>query len=367
MTYTLRVPDDYDAERGAPLVVALHGSGDTHENFMKCMGSRLVEGGSLSAYRDCIWVVPDAPDRVSWTPDRDGPEILRICRAVCGEFPVTWRMVLGHSAGGWTAMHLVQQAPGDWESVLVSAAGMPDGWTAPAGERVRGVPFRFVVGADDPNRPHSEGAPAAMERMGFRHVACDVVPGKGHELCIEQIQAARAWFDEMRRREGLARPLTPQEYAALLAPFREACKSADWAAVAENGAKIVGSGLPAAATDFLSGVRPLLRTPPEDVALLAAVVELVGRSGADGSARIAAGYLSDARSDVACAAARGLGATAEKRDAIGALLRELRAAQPPLSEAIEEALRTLTGAEGVTGAEGWNRWWTRNRSTFGRE
>ena len=122
-------------------------------------------------------------------------------------------VVVGHSLGCVTALHVLASAPGDWRLgglVLVAGFDVPqpavpevDAFTATAPDvaRVAAVTVhRHVVGADDDTTVAPADTRALAERLG---ATFDVVPGGGHLRAQDGFDTLPVVRDRVRAALGL--------------------------------------------------------------------------------------------------------------------------------------------------------------------
>ncbi|MCK6572648.1 dienelactone hydrolase family protein [Myxococcota bacterium] len=181
------VPGGYGA--GGPLVLALHGNGDTADNF--CATSGVC---AFAAARGALVITPDGRERVisafgqqipgSWdayNPDPGGNEDLALADALiaeadtrCAPGPV---YVWGHSQGGYFGFALAMRRAERVAGAVVSAAADPTPglqW-----QPARRIPFYFLIGDADFGIDNARQTAAALESAGHP-VHLEVLPGVGH-------------------------------------------------------------------------------------------------------------------------------------------------------------------------------------------
>ena len=173
--YGLAVPDDYDASRPRPLVVALHPGGGGApfygDGFMR---SIFLPGlGELTP----IMIAPDAPGG-SWTDARAEQAVMALVTAMLDEFAIDERRVLvvGFSLGGGGAWYLSARHPDRFTAAIVMAGRTQE----PLADLAR-IPTYVIHGRDDQVVPfdQAEERARALERME-RPVAFDPLAGVGH-------------------------------------------------------------------------------------------------------------------------------------------------------------------------------------------
>lgn len=107
-TLEIRTPENYDPTREYPLFIALHGGGETIEDFKPQWTSPKLSNAFIVAYPQSSRVV--SMKGFSWMGDEvDRKEILDAYQAVLKEYPVDQTRILigGFSAGGHLALTLL--------------------------------------------------------------------------------------------------------------------------------------------------------------------------------------------------------------------------------------------------------------------
>ena len=180
------VPQDWN---GGPLLIALHGNGDTSDNF--CRSSGVCTDGVA---RGALVATPDGPVReitvynqrlrVAWNayePNANQNEDVAFLDAIANEATTRCNTqgtyVWGHSQGGYLA-YLYAQVRGDsvWGAVISAAANPTPGrpWAATPSR-----PFYLLMGDQDPALPNARQSATELQQSGHR-VNLNVLPGVGH-------------------------------------------------------------------------------------------------------------------------------------------------------------------------------------------
>ena len=174
---------------GGPLLLVLHGNGDSADNF--CRSTGICADGVA---RGALVATPDGPVReiqvynqrlrVAWNayqPDANQNEDLALLDAIANEARTQCgtrgSYVWGHSQGGYLA-YLYAQVRGEnvWGAVISAAANPTPGrpWAATPPR-----PFYLLIGDQDPALPNARQSAAELQQSGHR-VNLNVLPGVGH-------------------------------------------------------------------------------------------------------------------------------------------------------------------------------------------
>ncbi|HEV2705182.1 MAG TPA: alpha/beta fold hydrolase [Pyrinomonadaceae bacterium] len=148
-TYYLFVPAAVKAEKPAPLLVLLHGSGRN--------GRVLIEHWQKLAEQEGIILAgPDSRNSTSWTIPEDGPQFLYdLVEELKAKQPIDPRRVylFGHSAGAVFGLFMAALESEYFAAAAVSAGAMKKGNFPLLDEAERKVPVALFVGTRDPFFP----------------------------------------------------------------------------------------------------------------------------------------------------------------------------------------------------------------------
>ena len=156
-TYYAFVPAGISAERPAPLLVTIHGSGQNGRELLDVWRD-------LAGKEGIVLAGPDSLESARWGSPEDGPLFLRdVVEDVRAKQPIDTRRIylFGYSAG---AVFALQMAP--LESEYFAAAAVLAGAIEPAYYKIfdyadRKIPIGIVVGTRDPLFPLSLVRPVA--------------------------------------------------------------------------------------------------------------------------------------------------------------------------------------------------------------
>jgi poly(3-hydroxybutyrate) depolymerase len=177
--YWLFVPSSLSAERPAPILVAIHGSGGS--------GKGILESWTDLAEREgVVLAAPDSTDAVHWASPQDGPLLLRdVVDAVAAKYAIDRRRIylFGQSAG---AVFALQMAP--LESEYFAAAAVHAGAVDPKYFSIfdyaaRKIPIGIWIGTTDPFFPIEEvrATAKALESRGIP-VTLTEIPDHPHNF-----------------------------------------------------------------------------------------------------------------------------------------------------------------------------------------
>ena len=183
--YVVRLPKGYhDFGAKRPLLVFLHGSGETSRNvrtLVKRDPFRCVQGKISPADFPFIVVSPISPDR-PWSPAR----IEFFLNALVSDKYVRYRLdpdriyLTGHSMGGYATFQIASEFP-DKFAAIVPVAG---GYIPKFAPKLKTVPtWAFHGSADDViSCEDSERIIEAMQEVGAEDAHLTILPDKGHGI-----------------------------------------------------------------------------------------------------------------------------------------------------------------------------------------
>ena len=103
VTYSIRVPQGYDAHEARLLVIGLHGQGGSHDRFMQVM----LRAGYLGK---AALVAPDALAGKAWGA-ADVGRVAELVREVAGRVRAHRTLLFGYSRGAYFAFGLGLEHP----------------------------------------------------------------------------------------------------------------------------------------------------------------------------------------------------------------------------------------------------------------
>jgi predicted peptidase len=193
LNYRLLKPIVYDPSQKYPLVLLLHGSGESGDDNTAQMMHGVAEFATDDSRRDfpCFVVTPQCPKKKSWwnskrKPDEPDPGptepmqlVIELLDALPREFSIDTRRlyVTGLSMGGYGVWDLIQRFP---EKFAAAAPICGGGDPRQAGRLVRIPIWVFHGGADEGNHPQmSREMVAAIRKAGGKPLYTEY-PGVPH-------------------------------------------------------------------------------------------------------------------------------------------------------------------------------------------
>jgi predicted peptidase len=200
MNYLLYVPDHVKNDRGLPLVLFLHGSGESGDDVQKVKKHglpKLIEAGKTFPF---IVVSPQSPSpRIGWNPDALG--------ALLDEVESQHKVdkdrvyVTGLSMGGFGTWALAAAYPKRFAAIApICGGGNPE-----TARKLKDLPIWVFHGAKDPVvRPRqSERMVEALKNAGNKQVKLTMYPEAGHDSWTETYDNPKLyeWLLEHKRGE----------------------------------------------------------------------------------------------------------------------------------------------------------------------
>lgn len=193
--FALFVPESYDAEVGAPLIISLHGLGRSYDWLMGYHGflDYAEAGGFIVAtplgYIRRGWYGTEDVAQGAEIRARSEEDVMQVLDRVLEEFNVDERRIYlwGHSMGGAGTFYLAKRNP-DLFAGLAVVAPAPRSSQSPADlEAYSHVPILVMHGDADDVVPVdvSREWVAKMEELGMQHLYVEVADGD-HSLLISQ-------------------------------------------------------------------------------------------------------------------------------------------------------------------------------------
>ena len=199
--YLLSLPAGYeDSDRRWPLMLFLHGSGESGESLakVKANGPPKLIAGNERAF-PCIVVSPQSPGR-GWNPDY----LAALLDDICATYRVDPDRVYltGLSMGGYGTWMLAAAHPDRFAAIVPICGG---GNPADA-DKLKGLPIWAFHGADDKTvkLENSEKMVDALKAVGS-DVKFTVYPGVGHDSWTETY-ANPELYDWLFAQKRAARP-----------------------------------------------------------------------------------------------------------------------------------------------------------------
>jgi poly(3-hydroxybutyrate) depolymerase len=211
MPYRVLVPKSYDGSKPFPLIIALHGLGQTEDSFFDGYQRRVPqlaeERGYLVAaplgyrvdgfYGSSVAGSSDpATRRARELSEQDVMEVLRRMRR---DYRVdeTRIYLMGHSMGAIGTWYLAAKYPETWAAVApFSGTGQPA-----SVERMKGIPQFVVHGDADPtvSVEGSRAMVAEMKKLGADVTYVEVAGGDHVNVVVPNLPGAFDFFSKKRR------------------------------------------------------------------------------------------------------------------------------------------------------------------------
>jgi predicted esterase len=211
MPYRVYVPTTYTPARAYPLIVALHGLGQTEDSFMDAYAKTVPTQAEQRGY---IVVAPlgfrvdgfygfalstdaDAGNRRRVElSEQDVLEVLKRARAdyKIDEFRI---YLMGHSMGAIGTWSIAAKHPAIWAAAAAfSGLGNPT-----VVEKMRHIPQYVVHGDADPtvNVGGSRSMVEAMKKAGVDYVYIEVPGGNHTDVVVPSLPGAFDFFDKKRK------------------------------------------------------------------------------------------------------------------------------------------------------------------------
>lgn len=152
MSTVLEIPRKYTGEEALPFVILLHGAGDTADNFLRAVTSRLK-------HDDLIAVAPE-----NATLPRDA--VVELIRKYIKELNIDKKRIymFGFSMGGWHTSTVAPFLPKIFAAFVIAGAGSKSG--APPAEK-DWPSAGILIGKTDPNYKHAVSAYNNYKRQGY--------------------------------------------------------------------------------------------------------------------------------------------------------------------------------------------------------
>ena len=196
LPYRVFVPESYQAAAKMPVVVMLHGGGETEDLFPDLEGGLALK---MLGERGYLMV---SPRTTGWPDEKDRQDLLDIIATVGDEYPKTdpKRVYLvGHSKGGWGAYETAAERP-DLFAAIVCISGVTDPELA---DRLKGVPIMLIHGQKDTTVSPARSV-AVAERLKELGYACELHLFRDHDHRVvghleQYLTLALDFFDRNRK------------------------------------------------------------------------------------------------------------------------------------------------------------------------
>src|SRR5258706_1660530 len=143
--YFLFVPTGAAPERKLPLILTLHGSGQSGETYVAAWKD-LAEKAKIVV----VW--PDSDDSVHWGSPQDGPAFLHeIVEQIAGKQAIDSRRMylFGHSAGAVFALQMAALESDYFAAAVAYAGSLQSKYFSLFDYATRKIPYLLIIGTKD--------------------------------------------------------------------------------------------------------------------------------------------------------------------------------------------------------------------------
>ncbi len=153
--YVLFVPDEYTGDKPFPLILFLHGSGETgtdgHKQTAVGLGPAVKKQEAAGKHFPCFVIFPQSQNRTWRADSKDAQRALDILAAVQKEYKIDDKRLYltGLSMGGFGTWSLAEKYPDRWAAIVPCCGG---GDPAKAKE-IKDIPCWVFQGEADPAVP----------------------------------------------------------------------------------------------------------------------------------------------------------------------------------------------------------------------
>lgn len=175
-TYYLYAPENLDSSSPAPMIVVLHGSGDS--GLMPVKRWR-----DLAKSEGIIIAGPNAWDRQAWRIPEDGPEfIYEMIESLKKKHPIDPQRIylFGHSGGAIVALYLGLMESEYFAATAVHAGAIRRQDAYFIDKTKRKIPFSLFVGTQDPLFPVRD-LRETRDMLTSRGFSVELTEIKGHD------------------------------------------------------------------------------------------------------------------------------------------------------------------------------------------
>ena len=175
--FSLFVPTGAAPDRKLPLLLVLHGSGQSGEPYVAVWKD-------LAEKEKIVVVGPDSDDSVHWASPQDGPLFLHdVIEQVAAKHAIDRRRVylFGHSAGAVWALEIAAIESEYFAAVAAYAGSLEPGYFSLFDYATRKIPYLIVIGTYDRSFPLDEvrATRDTLKSRGFP-VEYFEMPGQTH-------------------------------------------------------------------------------------------------------------------------------------------------------------------------------------------
>ena len=203
--YRFYIPNNYDAKKKWPLVVALHGMGGDENSFFSGYDNGAIR--RVAEDRGYIVVCPKGRGPYSMYLASAERDVIDVINEMKRDFSIDGDRVylMGHSMGGYGSWSIAVNNP-DLFAAICPIAGGGTPFSRPKLKAIAQVPWVVVHGDNDPTVPVEESR--KMVKAGKEHgaeIKYIEVPGGSHgDVVVPAFKDIFDWFDAHKRRTKAA-------------------------------------------------------------------------------------------------------------------------------------------------------------------
>jgi phospholipase/carboxylesterase len=205
--YRIKLPEGYDPQQSYDVVLALHGAGDSADNFARLWGYFEQPGFILAVpqapYKVAgqwggggnVWfggLADQGPDAMRQQTQANERYLLDLLHEIKAQYKVRNVYLLGFSQGAVLSYATALQHPGEIAGIIVFGGRLSEDLITPE-EIANGKPVRVFIahGRED----NFEAAQAAYEQLNAAGYAVQLFPyDGGHYINLTALKTAQAWM-----------------------------------------------------------------------------------------------------------------------------------------------------------------------------
>ncbi|MFK7769887.1 MAG: hypothetical protein AB8B55_21950 [Mariniblastus sp.] len=207
MQYFLRIPKSYDSDKGARIIVFLHGSNSNGITYL-----RSIENAGWCA--DDILVCPNGergnkekdPYKANNFTFGSAPQIATVTKQIQAAFKHKRTYLGGHSQGGYVTYSCIMNFPELYDGAFPMAGGCwiqnePNIWESNSAKLTlqKQIPIAIIHGRSDTVVPYelAKQARQAFLHMGYPKLRLFNPHRLGHQFMLSPVPDALKWMDAM--------------------------------------------------------------------------------------------------------------------------------------------------------------------------
>ncbi|MHC4663111.1 MAG: carboxylesterase family protein [Planctomycetota bacterium] len=194
ISYLIKTPPGFNSQKSAPMVLALHGAGDSPENFKGCFSAFSWDDNRY------IKVVPYPPTPGAWFVNRDEPKLAEMIKDLRKRYKISHVICYGFSRGAQMCYAVSLKYPKLINAAIPHSGGLA--WSAlgqvPANSDTKNMPVAIIHGDADGSVPvsHSRKAEKWLKELGFKWVRYEEIAGWQHRTNGPAVERAHKWVME---------------------------------------------------------------------------------------------------------------------------------------------------------------------------